>query len=137
MIVKNHVDFSNKRVHIAVMRRVLILTLMILFAANTTLASAWAKPCMDAMQDQSSFAEQQMAVDDKPPCPEHGSKQNDAQHCEGFCLCDHVAVSPTLHLSVGVGLHPAMAIALSFLLSDDALTSISQIPPKHPPKTAS
>ena len=86
------------------MKRFSIVLLMTMFLANTTIVSAWAKPCM--MNDTISNGEMteissNSDMGDIPPCHEENKleiqnpQQSDTNHCEGVCLCLHVSITQT------------------------------------------
>jgi hypothetical protein len=78
-------------------KRFSIVFLMVMFLANTTLVSAWAKPCM--MNDDTAMSEMSSSSDmgDTPPCHEENKSEKQAplKHCEGICLCLHVSLTQT------------------------------------------
>ena len=116
------------------MKRVFAFIFLTLFLVNTSLVSAWAEPCMHDM-GTSSLVSNMLPSDGSDPCHQtEDSRQSYQQHCEGLCFCAYMASGSTLFI------HPSESFDLSiianqtFLIDNDTLASVSQIPPRRPPK---
>ena len=121
------------------MKRFSIVLLMTMFLANTTVVSAWAKPCMmndTEMTEMSSNSD----MGDMPPCHEENKsekqdpQQSDTNHCEGVCLCLHVSITQTPVLS---DLNAVPDIYLStetYTISKEDMASYEGSPSNPPPK---
>ena len=121
------------------MRKIFIFACMVLFIANTTLVSAWVKPCM---QDTTiSALNTNMAPQhDEPPCHQIEnikSSKHDNQSCDRLCLCDHVSNNPLVLLKKSQGIALLVTSKQPFVVGHDALASVNQPPPKRPPKIIS
>ena len=117
------------------MRKLFIFAFLALFLANTSIVSALAQqPCTHDMNTPSSMSEM-ASTDGTPPCHQTEEKQqSDNKLCEGLCLCAHVSSSPSLFMKSKEGMCLPFMIKQSFSIDNDALVSVSQIPPKRPPK---
>lgn len=98
----------------------MIFVFMVTFLANTTVVSAWAQPCMHDMNASASTTEM--------------ANQNEKPHCEGLCLCAHASNSPSLFMKNSDGIRLYIISKQLFVIDNDTLASVSQIPPKRPPK---
>ena len=118
------------------MRKFFIFVFMVTFLATTTVVSAWAQPCMHDMNASASATE--MANQNEiPPCHQtENTKQSEKEkpHCEGLCLCAHASNSPSLFMKNSDGIRLPIISKQLFVIDNDTLASVSQIPPKRPPK---
>jgi len=113
------------------MKHFILIFTAVLFLANTFAVSAWAQPFMNA--DLSSTLS--MTMDgDTPPCHEQQDQQNTAKHCNGICLCLHVAINQTPTLSDGVTFDVPLVKTKRVFKSQADLASMATAPPKRPPK---
>ncbi|MCI5060576.1 MAG: hypothetical protein MRY79_05845 [Alphaproteobacteria bacterium] len=116
------------------MRKTGLYILMVMFLANTTLVSAWAKPCMTdgtEMSEISSFS----GMGDVPPCHEENNskKQDTLNHCEGVCLCLHVSLTQTPLLTDLVAVPGVRLGADVYNLSNESVLSRDYSPSNPPP----
>ncbi len=121
------------------MKRFSIVLLMTMFLANTTVVSAWAKPCM---MNDTEMAEMSQKSDmgDMPPCHEENKsekpdpQQSDTNHCEGVCLCLHVSITQTPVLS-DLNVVPDVYLSTeTYTLSKEDMASYEGSPSNPPPK---
>ena len=116
------------------MKPVILYAFLIVFVANTTVVSAWAKSCM--LNAGSSPEQTDVSMSDDIPCHgEHGyNEQNHEQNhkCEDLCLCLNVLVSQTPIIFVSSLHFPAMK-ATSYLISKVTVASIATSPLFRPP----
>ena len=114
------------------MKKLFVFILMVMFLANTFVVSAWAKPCVKS----SSFVmAQDMRANMDADMPCHDEKQqSQTQHCDGLCLCLHVAMGQTVILNDFDVLEPLNISEVQFTISQDALVSRQTAPPRRPPK---
>ena len=120
------------------MRKVLVFVLMFMFLANTAIVSAWAKLCMHDVS--ASVSDTEIASQNgTPPCHQtENTKQsgNQNQHCVGLCLCAPISNNMSILMKNGDvdGIWLPVTIKKLFVIDEDTLTSVSQMPAKHPPK---
>jgi hypothetical protein len=116
------------------MKKFSIVLLVTMFLVNTTVVSAWAKPCM--MNDIKTIEMDSHSTINAEPCDmsNKSEKQNLADCCDGFCLCLHTSVSQTI-LPINSANFPDLALlADSYNQSDERISSLNHSPPSPPPK---
>lgn len=116
------------------MRKLLVFAILSLFMANTVIVSAWAQVCMHP-DTSLNPTERSHNV---PPCHQTNDTQQQSedenQHCEGLCLCSHVSTSPSLFIKSTEAVRLPNSTKIVSFADQDRLESVSQTPPKRPPK---
>ena len=118
------------------MKKLFIFALTVMLLANTTIVSAWAKPCPHNM-DTPSMSGGMNVQDGLSPCHQKDDKKrsdNKNQSCEELCLFAQVSNSLGLLTRTNDGIYLPVIIKQPFVIVNDTLASISQIPRKRPPK---
>ena len=118
------------------MKKLFIFALTVMLLANTTVVSAWAKQCPHNT-DTPSMSGGMNAQDGFPPCHQKDDKKrsdNKNQSCEELCLFAQVSNSLGLLTRTNDGIYLPVIIKQRFVIINDTLASISQIPRKRPPK---
>tara|TARA_B100001142_G_scaffold117213_1_gene119421 strand:- start:1149 stop:1514 length:366 start_codon:yes stop_codon:yes gene_type:complete len=118
------------------MKKLFIFALTVMLLANTTIVSAWAKPCPHNT-DTPSMSGGMNAQDGLSPCHQKDDKKrsdNKNQSCEELCLFAQVSNSLGLLTRTNDGIYLPVIIKQPFIIVKDTLASISQIPRKRPPK---
>ena len=118
------------------MKKLFIFALTVMLLANTTIVSAWAKPCPHNT-DTPSMSGGMNAQDGLSPCHQKDDKKrsdNKNQSCEELCLFAQVSNSLGLLTRTNDSIYLPVIIKQPFVIVNDTLASISQIPRKRPPK---
>ncbi len=117
------------------MKNLAFLALMALFAANTVVTFAWAKPCVPPAGMEMA-GESRMAHDGSTPC--HDEREDSSQeHCEGLCLCQHVASSQIPVAGDAEVLRVPDRQSQRRAGARDNMTSRKTAPPRRPPRALS
>ena len=112
------------------MNRFILMFVAVMFLANTFTVSAWAKPCINMDMASSS---QTMAMGDMP-CHEDSEQKSPAKHCDGLCLCLHVAMSQIPIVTYNINLKVPAVSADRVISENDQITTQATAPPRRPPK---
>ena len=121
------------------MKKLFIFALTVMLLANTTIVSAWAKPCPHHT-DTPSMSGGMNAQDVLSPCHQKDDKKrsdNKNQSCEELCLFAQVSNSLGLLTRTNDGIYLPVIIKQPLVIVDGTPESISQIPRKRPPKRIS
>lgn len=115
------------------MKRFIICFTAVMFLANAFAVSAWAKPCVK-MHDNNVVSSSMVSSDTEMPCHQEKKKNTPAKHCDGLCLCLHVAMSQTPIVTDNINLNvPAMS-ADRVISENDQITTQATAPPRRPPE---
>ncbi len=114
------------------MKHLTLYIFMVVFVANTTVASAWVLPCL---QDNTSGSIEFVDISnvDGKPCHDD-QKQDQNMQCEdeGACLCLHMLMVQVPIINTA-GLSLPHKLAYRFNINNDASTSVTLSPLYRPP----
>ena len=113
------------------MKRILLCTLMLVFAAGSVVPAALAFEC--DMLAKSSQSEQMQDTNENMPC--HEPENNNTDHCEGVCLCLSLSLSQNqLFETAFLIKQPAIGVE-SYAFIHETVRSTSPLPLYKPPIT--
>lgn len=118
------------------MKSLSLYLLLLVFLANTTIATVWAQPCM--MDKDSMSMKFGASMTDEMPChdqivqEEQKDSQNPDQNCEELCLFLNVLTSHASIISSNNISVPASK-SIRILIDKESIDSIESLPLYRPP----
>ena len=112
------------------MKKFFVFMLVLIFTANSYVVAAWASSCPHEIASMAEMA------DDEMPCHEEEQPQNNT-HCEGLCLCAHVATAPITIINDHISFTNSPYFFEQISSYQNILVSFISTPQGPPPKSFS